>query len=56
MCILYVRRIRNISSDRDEEGREREGGGWVEKQLCEERQLWEFRARGRMAKLQGLAV
>jgi len=32
MCILYVRRIRNISNDRDEERRR------VEKQL------WVFRA------------
>ncbi len=26
MCILYVRRIRNISNDRDEDGREVTGG------------------------------
>ena len=47
MCILYVRRIRNISNDRDEEEKKVGKGGAVrglEKQLWEERQLWGFRA------------
>ncbi len=44
MCILYVRRIRNISNDKDEEEKEVEkvGGGLVggmEKRPWEERQL-----------------